>query len=106
MGTARKLQAGATLPKKYDITPRFTLEGREYAFRAPVHVAIDHEDGVFIECPDYKIYGQGKTLQAAELELAFVFSTLYKQYALEDDSRLTGDAQQLKRRLLEEVGSG
>ncbi|MCX6382495.1 MAG: hypothetical protein NT023_23955 [Armatimonadetes bacterium] len=106
MGTARKLESGVASPEKREITPQFTLQGRKYAFRAPIHVTIEQEDGVLIACADYKLYGHGSDFQEANECLLEAFAFLYEQYALEDDSMLSRKARALKQRLLNEVAHG
>ena len=69
------------LEQPIELTPQF--DGRE----------------ILLEIPDLHLYSSGPTREQAIEELASDFIWLWKEYALVDDSQLSKDAIELKRRL-------
>ncbi len=60
---------------------------------------VSFEELFIIRCEALDLTVWGQTLTEAEEALAFGFYSLYQNYYLEEDDKLTGDAQQLKARL-------
>ena len=60
---------------------------------------VSFEDLFIIRCETLDLTVWGQTLTEAEDALAFGFYSLYQNYYLEDDDKLTADARQLKTRL-------
>lgn len=76
-------------------------EGRTFRLRNPIDLAIRHRGPYcFIGYELLGIEGYGRNGQEALDSFADVFSATWDAYAVEKDNKLSGDARDLKRKLL------
>ncbi|HXM40239.1 MAG TPA: hypothetical protein VN924_03255 [Bryobacteraceae bacterium] len=74
--------------------------GRRYHLREPIDLTVRHSGPYsFVGYTQLAIEGYGKDEDEALESFTDVFSATWKAYAEEEDSRLSGDAIELKRRL-------
>ena len=80
---------------------RFEHEGRVYALRAPVAVAVEHADGLWVyHHPDLNLWGYAARREDALRDLHASFDYVYREFAEEAEERLDAVARQLRARLL------
>ena len=75
-------------------------EGTVYSFNQPLYIEIKEEDDLItIRNDRFDIFVFGDNTEEAINEFHFAFDALYNIYALEDDSKLTLEAIELKNDL-------
>jgi hypothetical protein len=75
-------------------------DSRRFYLQEPIDLTIRHRGPYyFIGYPPLQIEGYGPDKREALESFADVFSTTWEAYAEEDDSRLSRDARELKRKL-------
>jgi hypothetical protein len=83
-----------------------TSNGREFKLRKDLRVPVKREDGlVVLEIRSIPIVAFGDTLADAVVDFQEQFSVVWDRIAMEDDDRLTLDAQAVKREQLQLVDS-
>ncbi|MGA3043950.1 MAG: hypothetical protein ABSF54_24515 [Bryobacteraceae bacterium] len=82
------------------------VEGRRFHLREPIDLTVRRSGPYcFVGYTELEIEGYGKDEYEALESFADVFSATWKAYAEEQDSRLSRDAIELKRRLRSLVGA-
>jgi hypothetical protein len=82
----------------------FEWENRKFILRRSVSCKPNFEDGLWsCECEEFGLYAYAETLEETLIEFHEDFAVIWDCIALEDDARLTLDAQSLKQRLLKLV---
>jgi len=85
---------------------RFVSNGREFNLREPVEYRVYCQGGVWVyECPDLCLTSYGTDRAEARRNFNEEFAAVWDNIALADDSALTQDAIELKRKLIGLVAS-
>jgi hypothetical protein len=80
------------------------FENTAYDLHKRIECQVDFEDDMYmIQNQDFDITVWGQSRAEAEFSFAFTFHSLYQNFALEDDNKLSTNAKKLKQKLLEIV---
>jgi hypothetical protein len=80
------------------------FENTAYSLNKKVDCQVDFEDNMYvIQNNEFDITVWGNTREEAEYSFSFTFHSLYQNYAVENDAKLSSDAKKLKENLLKIV---
>lgn len=80
------------------------FENVAYNLNKRIDCQVCFEDQMYIiQNQEFDITVWGDTREEAEISFAFTFHSLYQNFAIEDDTKLSEDAQRLKQKLLKTV---
>lgn len=92
------------MKKKYNYKiVAVSTEEKKYVFSRQVSCTCEWKDQFFISCEELDILVWGDSHAQAMEAFGFAFESIYECYALEDDSKLSIEAMEVKKQLLELV---
>jgi hypothetical protein len=79
---------------------RVAYENKEFLFKEPIQIQVDFQDGIWIHQNEtFGILGYGKSRAESLDAFRMEFVACWETIASEDDSKLTDDAKELKKKL-------
>jgi hypothetical protein len=92
-------------PETYPFKPSsIVFENIAYNLNKSLNCQVGFEDDMYIiQNQEFDITVWGQTREDAENSFAFTFHSLYQNFALEDDKKLSNSTKKLKQSLLQSV---